>query len=157
MPIALNMTSRIQSNAQEPGSKALKERPRGAILDCRRAEHMTVDWTLHILDIATIFGIILTTVSFVLAYLYGEKKAQEAANHQNYQRLELAWIHDVVIEQDSRTKGIGGRFLEWIEGELRLERISSIFIESGVHNTGAHVFFEHRGYTPCSLVMRKVL
>lgn len=53
---------------------------------------MPIDWTIHVLDIETMGGILLTTVTFLLAYLYGKRKDRETANHQNYQRLELASI-----------------------------------------------------------------
>lgn len=53
---------------------------------------MTTDWTIHLLDVVTAVGIIVTIYSFLMAYLYGKRKDQQTANHQNYQRLELASI-----------------------------------------------------------------
>lgn len=68
-----------------------------------------------------------------------------------------AWIHDLVVDRDSRLQGIGTAFLEWIENELRREKVRSVFIESGINNDVAHAFFKGRGYSVCSQVMNKVI
>jgi len=68
-----------------------------------------------------------------------------------------AWVEDIVIDQNARARGFATAFLAWIEEQLEREGVLSVFIESGMRNSAAHVFFERRGYRPCSLVMRKVL
>lgn len=67
------------------------------------------------------------------------------------------WIHDLVVERELRSEGVGRDFLEWIEQEFRAKNVRSIFIETGIRNKGAHTFFELHGYVPGSLIMRKVL
>jgi len=68
-----------------------------------------------------------------------------------------AWLEDLVVAQDRRAHGVGGEFLAWIENELRSGGVRHLFLESGISNTSAHVFFERRGYALCSRVMRKGL
>ena len=68
-----------------------------------------------------------------------------------------AWIDDMVIDRDVRSRRVGGQFLTWLEAEITGTGIASVFIESGVGNVSAHHFFQRRGYATCSLVMKKML
>jgi GNAT superfamily N-acetyltransferase len=72
-------------------------------------------------------------------------------------RTLCAWIDDLVVARDVRRMGVGGEFLQWIENELGREGVRHVFLESGITNTSAHVFFERKGYSVCSQVMRKAL
>jgi uncharacterized protein DUF6082 len=51
---------------------------------------MQIDWAVHFGDIVAAVGVIVTLLTFVLAYLYGKRKDRESDNEENYQRLELA-------------------------------------------------------------------
>jgi len=61
---------------------------------------MEIDWTIHFGDIMTALGVVVAGLTFVAAYLYGKRKDRETANHENYQRLELASLKVFQNEMD---------------------------------------------------------
>ena len=69
----------------------------------------------------------------------------------------VAILQDLVIAQSYRAKKIGAKFLLWIEDEARKKDMKSLFLESGIKNRRAHHFFEHNGFTVCSVEMVKEL
>jgi len=68
-----------------------------------------------------------------------------------------AWIHDLVVDKEVRSHGVGSGMLEWIENEIRSQEIFWVFIETGIENEQAYHFFERGGYLTCSRVMKKII
>ena len=69
----------------------------------------------------------------------------------------FAVVEDMIIKDGLRGRGLGTAFLKWIFDELRGLSVRHVYLESGVHNTRAHGFFERNGFERCSIVMRRTL
>jgi GNAT superfamily N-acetyltransferase len=66
-------------------------------------------------------------------------------------------IEDLVVVQAQRGHGIGAALLNWIFEQAIGAGCTRVFLESGVGNEGAHLFFEKQGFQTCSVVMMKDL
>lgn len=71
--------------------------------------------------------------------------------------LKYAILADLLVEAESRLKGIGGRMMRFIEKEMRSQGVDWLFLESGVRNESAHRFFENLQYRQTSKVFAKRL
>jgi GNAT superfamily N-acetyltransferase len=71
--------------------------------------------------------------------------------------VPFAIIEDLVVDQTRRSRGIGTSILNWIAAEARARNIRRLFLESGVHNSESHGFFERNGFETCSVVMMRSL
>jgi len=71
--------------------------------------------------------------------------------------IPYAVLHDLVVQSTTRGMGVGSALLEWIEEQLRIQRIKSIFLESGMRNASARAFFESVGYGAVSVNYMKVI
>jgi GNAT superfamily N-acetyltransferase len=68
-----------------------------------------------------------------------------------------AWIHDFIVVSKCRGQNVGGKLINWLEQEFRNNKIELIILESGIHNDGAHHFFENHEFKHCSIVMTKFI
>ena len=66
-----------------------------------------------------------------------------------------AILQDMVIAKKLRGKHLGKNMLAWIEGELKETGIKLLFLETGIHNQGAHAFFEANHFYVSSKIMVK--
>lgn len=64
-----------------------------------------------------------------------------------------AIVHDFLVDETIRGKGLGFKFLQWIQHELRASGYYRIFLESGMTNHSAHTFFEKAGFHQVSISM----
>jgi len=68
------------------------------------------------------------------------------------------WLHDVIVDEQRRSTGIGAGLVNAIESELRAAGdIKYVFLESSVKKEKAHRFFGRLGYEPSAVVMIKTL
>ena len=73
-------------------------------------------------------------------------------------REPYAVMHDLVVAQDMRGKGVGTSMLQWLEAFLKGDmHIGRVFLESGNQNHDAHAFFQRKGFRVCSMNMLKEL
>lgn len=71
-------------------------------------------------------------------------------------RNRIAFLHDIIVSQSSRGKGVGGAMLAWLDALIgQAGDIGKLFIESGTDNHDAHHFFHNRGFHQTSIVMLK--
>jgi len=56
-----------------------------------------------------------------------------------------AWVHDLVIDEQHRGNGYGGRFLSWIESWADDRDCSCVELASGLWRDDAHRFYEDNG------------
>jgi ribosomal protein S18 acetylase RimI-like enzyme len=68
-----------------------------------------------------------------------------------------AVLDDLIVDRAVRGEGIGRQALSSLEDLLRKEGATLVFLESGIDNHGAHVFFQRAGFSTGSVVMRKHL
>jgi ribosomal protein S18 acetylase RimI-like enzyme len=66
-------------------------------------------------------------------------------------------IHDAIIEDKHRGRGIGKALVDFVEAYFRKENIDVVYLESGKGNHSAHGFFKKAGFKQTSIVMRKTL
>ena len=66
-------------------------------------------------------------------------------------------VEDLLVEPRWRGRGMGHRFMEWIEAQCRHRGCRRLFLESGIGNDRAHAFFEREGFAPISVVMAREL
>jgi GNAT superfamily N-acetyltransferase len=67
--------------------------------------------------------------------------------------LPFGIIDDLVVDKERRGSGIGGTVMGWILNEFKEAGISRVFLESGIRNDSAHLFFERLGFKQISVVM----
>lgn len=64
-----------------------------------------------------------------------------------------AFLHDIVVDPESRGRGIGADLMTRLKDELLREGVDRLFLESGMGNLQAHVFFERHGFRKLSISM----
>ncbi|UCE75457.1 MAG: GNAT family N-acetyltransferase [Methanomassiliicoccales archaeon] len=74
-----------------------------------------------------------------------------------YYGSTVAIIEDLVVDQQNRGKGIGGKLLEFAEKEIKAQGISAIEVASDIHRNQAHLFWEKHGYTRSAYQFKKIL
>lgn len=72
-------------------------------------------------------------------------------------RRRFAVLEDVAVDPSMRSLGIGERLLASAEARVAERGIDWLFLESGLHNHGAHRFFERHGFATVSHVFTKRL
>ena len=70
-------------------------------------------------------------------------------------RRKFAVIEDMAVDPAIRSSGVGAKLIELAEARIRERGVEWIFLESGLHNEGAHRFFERHGFRPQSKVFVK--
>jgi GNAT superfamily N-acetyltransferase len=57
------------------------------------------------------------------------------------------WVQGIAVKNDMQGKGIGKKMLEHIEKYGRQKDVKYITLNTGVHRTSAHAFYERNGYS----------
>ena len=55
------------------------------------------------------------------------------------------WVHDLVIDEPYRSKGVGSRLLDWIEDWAAARDCTRFELASGLWRDRAHEFYENNG------------
>jgi GNAT superfamily N-acetyltransferase len=69
---------------------------------------------------------------------------------QETSRRRFAVLEDMAVDPERRSAGIGAAMMAEIEARVRSRGIDWLFLESGVHNDGAHRFFMRHGFQTLS-------
>lgn len=71
----------------------------------------------------------------------------------------LGFMHIVglAVKSENQNQGIGTKLLEYMENYAKEIGISSIVLNSGVQRTGAHAFYQNKGYGKNSWCFSKKL
>ncbi|HWK35415.1 GNAT family N-acetyltransferase [Sphingomonas sp.] len=72
-------------------------------------------------------------------------------------RTSFMVIEDLATDPAVRSHGVGAALLAFVEAEGRRRGMRWAFLESGLHNDGAHRFFEKHGFGALSKVFSKKL
>jgi GNAT superfamily N-acetyltransferase len=67
---------------------------------------------------------------------------------------EYGVIYDILLTDDCKGKGIGSKLFQTAIDKLKLEGICDCYLESGVNNHNAHLFFEKKGFKHISNLYR---
>lgn len=61
------------------------------------------------------------------------------------------WIHDLVVDENVRSKGYGAKLISYVHDLAKAEGISKVALASGLTRTKAHHFYESKmGYEKVS-------
>lgn len=61
------------------------------------------------------------------------------------------WIHDLVVDENIRSKGCGAKLISFVHDFAKAEGISKVALASGLTRTKAHHFYENKmGYEKIS-------
>ena len=63
-------------------------------------------------------------------------------------------VCDVLVREECRGEGVGGRLLENAVAWLQAQGVKGIYLESGKNNHAAHRFFEKRGFCHVSEIYK---
>jgi hypothetical protein len=77
--------------------------------------------------------------------------------HENTSQGRKLYIDDLVVDADSRSRGIGAALLAGLEEMARGERCAAIELDSGTERDGAHRFYFRAGYTIRTFGFKKTL
>jgi PhnO protein len=71
--------------------------------------------------------------------------------------FEIGFLHitGLAVREEHQNKGIGTKLLKHMENYAAERGVSSILLNSGFQRTGAHAFYEHRGYDKKSYCFTK--
>ena len=72
-------------------------------------------------------------------------------------RVSYLTIEDLVVAPAVRSDGVGAALVDFAERAARDRDMHWAFLESGLHNEGAHRFFERHGFNAMSKVFSKKL
>lgn len=72
-------------------------------------------------------------------------------------RVSFMVIEDLVVDPAQRSAGVGAGLVSFAEAEGVRRGMQWAFLESGLHNDGAHRFFERHGFHPVSKTFSKRL
>jgi len=67
------------------------------------------------------------------------------------------YVDDLVVDAACRSRGIGERFVRWLEDEARSRSCAVLALDSGVMRSGAHQFYFREGFFIASFSFRKSL
>lgn len=77
--------------------------------------------------------------------------------HENtFNGLQL-YVDDLVTDEAARSKGHGGRLLDWLEARARALNCRVLALDSGVQRGRAHAFYFRKGFVIPSFNFRKRL
>lgn len=64
------------------------------------------------------------------------------------------YLYWIVVERTRQRQGVGGRLLQWVENDLRLQRARLLLIETSSRPEYAptRAFYQKHGYHPCAVV-----
>jgi ribosomal protein S18 acetylase RimI-like enzyme len=72
-------------------------------------------------------------------------------------RTSFMVIEDLAVDPARRSDGVGANLVRFAEAESVAKGMKWAFLESGLHNDGAHRFFERHGFQAMSKVFSKRL
>lgn len=72
-------------------------------------------------------------------------------------RVSFMTIEDLAIDTACRAQGVGAALVAFVEAAGVARGMHWVFLESGLHNEGAHRFFERHGFQAMSKVFSKRL
>ncbi|MFS0735507.1 GNAT family N-acetyltransferase [Sphingomonas sp. 1P06PA] len=72
-------------------------------------------------------------------------------------RVSFMVVEDLVVDPAQRSAGVGAALVDFAEAEGVRRGMQWAFLESGLHNDGAHRFFERHGFRPVSKTFSKRL
>ncbi|MBR0553284.1 GNAT family N-acetyltransferase [Stakelama marina] len=72
-------------------------------------------------------------------------------------RVAYCVLEDLAVDPAVRNRGVGADLVAFAEEAARERGMAWIFLESGLHNHGAHRLFERSGFRPISKVFLKPL
>ena len=75
--------------------------------------------------------------------------ALEEDNHKSF-----GVINDICVNESNRGDGIGSKLMDSIFEWFESQGIKSIYLESGINNHSAHMYFEKRGFKAISKVFK---
>lgn len=113
--------------------------------------------TTEFVRLASARGATAATAQLVEASRDGEPVGVAVVAFHRGRPRPYAVLEDLVVARDARGSGIGKALLSWIERAARSAGIRDMYLESGIHNEGAHRFFERSRYRIVSKVMHKRL
>jgi len=113
--------------------------------------------TSEFLRLASARGAAAATAQLVQAISDGEPIGVAVVVFHQGRPRPFAVLEDMVVARDARGSGIGKAMLSWIERAARSAGIRDVYLESGIHNEGAHRFFERSRFRIVSKVMHKRL
>ena len=67
------------------------------------------------------------------------------------------YVDDLVVDAACRSRGIGERFIRWLEDEARARSCAVLALDSGVVRNGAHRFYFREDFFITSFSFRKNL
>lgn len=105
-------------------------------------------------------------LNFILTKKTKSKKIISARNKENKvigfilidiikENTNFCVLEDMVVDSSYRKEGVGTALITFLEDFLQELNISEIYLESGINNEEAHVFFEAKGFKKCSTIFRK--
>lgn len=72
-------------------------------------------------------------------------------------RVSFGILEDLAVDPSARSLGTGAALVAFVEQAAIDRGMQWMFLESGLHNEGAHRFFERHGFQPMSKVFSKRL
>lgn len=67
----------------------------------------------------------------------------------------LFYVDDLVVDESTRSKGVGHALLTWIYDEAKGKGIKTVALDSGVHRGQGHKFYFREGFTITSFNFKK--
>jgi GNAT superfamily N-acetyltransferase len=92
-----------------------------------------------------------------MAHLGDELVAGAVVSFHDCAYGAYAVFEDLVVAPEHRRRGVGAEVTHWLEEQALRLGCSRVFLESGLHNEGAHSFFHQLGFKTCSITMMKTL
>lgn len=89
----------------------------------------------------------MTSEGYQLFALYEENQMKSLIGltvRTNFYNKSHAYIYDLVSDQNERSKGYGQQLLLYIHQWAKEQGVEYIALESGIHRTEAHRFYEEK-------------
>ena len=86
---------------------------------------------------------------FILAFIETDGKAVAAAGFRFEEMLyrgKSIYVDDLVTLPEYRSKGVGGKLMDWIIDYARKNNCEQVHLDSGVQRFDAHRFYLNKGF-----------
>ncbi len=93
----------------------------------------------------------------VLGFIAGSIPAEDSEDLLDHYPAKEGKIHELVVSENHRAKGIGRILMEKMEEHLRNQGCTYVRVGCFVPNTGTHAFYEKCGYADRYMEMLKEL
>lgn len=90
---------------------------------------------------------------YILAFLEEDGEVRAVAGYrftENLHSSRFLYVDDLVTDSDSRSRGHGGRLLDWLAEKARAGGCRTLQLDSGVHRFDAHRFYHVKRMTIAS-------